>query len=120
MGRSCRINRIDHIKGKEIFLFVVPVDKLLRGKFVLFLILCYGNGVIINFMIMEEEMAMAAEEFNEGSEAPRQDLQMVLDAMLADPTYLQMLAEALAPYLTPAEEAPVEEEVTEEEVIEEE
>lgn len=74
-------------------------------------------------MIMEEEMATAAEEFNEAEaprEEPRQDLQMVLDAMLADPTYLQMLAEALAPYLTPAEEAPVEEEAIEEEVIEEE
>ena len=58
-------------------------------------------------------MATAAEAFNEAEapkEEPRQDLQMVLDAMLADPTYLQMLAEALAPYLTPAEEAPVDEE----------
>ena len=63
----------------------------------------------------------AASEFTneETTEAPRQDIKMVIEALLADTPSLQMLAQALAPLLgltgseteTPPEgEAPAEEE----------
>lgn len=52
---------------------------------------------------MEEEKfnAEAAGEFTEEApvEEPRQDLKMVIEALLADTTSLEMLAQALAPLL---------------------
>lgn len=71
---------------------------------------------------MEEKEfnAEAAGEFTEEApvEEPRQDLKMVIEALLADTTSLEMLAQALAPLLgltgteTPTE-PPAEEEVVE-------
>jgi hypothetical protein len=73
-------------------------------------------------MFMEEEFnAEAAGEFQEAPvEEPRQDLKMVIEALLADTTSLEMLAQALAPLLgltgTESSAAPLDEEVIEEEV----